>query len=115
MGKGIGAGSKMAGYRAGMAADSNASKAYAQAQQDWLGMLTDNSAAGLAFQERQAGEQNWLRSLLMDRDDVQNRERNAALDRILNRETRAYKRRAEDSVAQANREAMMASAIFGGL
>lgn len=112
MGKGIRAGSKMADYRAGLAADAEAGKAYAQGQQDWLNLLSENKGADLAFQERQAGEQGWLRDLLLDRDNVQNRERMAAYKRKVDWELAAYKRRVEEQLAKEKEEEIMSSAFF---
>lgn len=111
VGKGVGAGGKMAAYRSGVTGDSEAGKAYAQAQQDWLGLLSDQQGANLGFQERQAAEQNWLRDALLSMQNTQNRERNEAYDRILGYETRMYKIRAEDKVAAANRAAMIVGSI----
>lgn len=92
MGKGVQAGSKMSDFRAGLLADAEAGKGYAQAQQDALNMYAGQAAPELEFQERLAGEQGWLRDLLLDRDDVRNRERMAAYKRYADRELQRYDR-----------------------
>ena len=112
VGKGVGAGSNMAGYRAAMLGSAEASKAQAQAQQELLNRFSDEQSAELTFQERQAGEQGWLRDLLLDRDDIQNRERMSAYKRKADVEIGRFKRRVDDSVAQANREAEFWSSLL---
>lgn len=111
-GKGVRAGSKQAAYRAGMAADTEAGKAYAQAQQDLLNRYADQSAATLQFQERQAGEQGWLRDLLLDRTDTLAQERKAAYKRKADVDIGDYQRRVDDAVARDRRQAEIAAALL---
>lgn len=111
-GKGVQAGSKMADYRAGLLADTEAGKAYAQSQQDMLNRYSDNASANLLFQERQAGEGGWLRDLLLDRDDTRTQERKAAYKRKADVDIGDYERRVEDAVARDRREAEIWSSML---
>lgn len=111
-GPGIRAGSKQSAYRAGLLADSSAAKGYAQAQQDVFNQYADRASANLLFQERQAGEQGWLRDLLLDRDDVRTQERKAAYKRRADVMTGDFQRAVEDAVAAKNREVEIASSII---
>jgi hypothetical protein len=112
MAPGVRAGSAMANYRAGIQADAEAGKAFAQAQQDQLNRYSNDASSVLQFQERQAGEQGYLRDLLLDRDDVRNRERMAAYKRFANVELDAYQRRVEEAIAQEKRNAMIWSSLL---
>lgn len=111
-GKGIQAGSKQNAYRAGLVADTEAGKAYAQAQQDQLNRYADQASADLQFQERQAGEQGWLRDLLLDRTDTLTQERKAAYKRKADVDIGDYQRRVDDAVARDRREAEIWSALL---
>lgn len=111
-GKGIGAGGKMSGYRAGLLADAEAGKAYAQAQQDVLNRYGDQASANLLFQERQAGEQGWMRDLLLDRKDTLQQERKAAYKRKADWDMRDYQIRVDDAVARDRREAEIWSSLL---
>lgn len=111
-GKGVRAGSKMSGYRAGLLADTEASKAYAQAQQDSFNRYADQASANLLFQERQAGEQGWLRDLLLDRRDILTQERKAAYKRKADVDIGDYQRRVDDAVARDRREAEIWSSLL---
>lgn len=111
-GKGIRAGSKQSAYRAGLLADTEASKAYAQAQQDQLNRYGDQSAATLQYQERQAGELGWLRDLLLDRTDTLMQERKSAYKRKADVDIGDYQRRVDDAVARDRREAEIWSALL---
>jgi len=111
-GKGIRAGGKQSAYRAGLLADTESGKAYAQAQQDQLNRYADQSASRLLFQERQAGEQGWLRDLLLDRLDTQMQERKAAYKRKADIDIRDYQIRVDDAVARDRREAEIWSSLL---
>jgi hypothetical protein len=67
-GQGVRAGSKMANYRAGVAADQQASQQFAKAQQASLAGMGDMADARFQYQANTADEMNRLRSLLLDRD-----------------------------------------------
>lgn len=110
--KGVGAGGKMSAFRAGLLADSESSKAYAQAQQDMLNANADRSAANLLFQERQAGESGWLRDLLLDREDIRTQERKSAYKRKADVDIGDYERRVQDAVARDRRQAEIVSAML---
>lgn len=112
VGKGIQAGSNMAGYRADMQARSEGSKAYAQAQQDQLNRLMGQASPNLQFQERQAAEQGYLRDLLLDRDDILTRERMAAMKRFAEEQLSDFARDTEDAVAESKRRAEIARALL---
>lgn len=112
MGKGVGAGSKMSDFRAGLLADAEAGKGYAQAQQDALNMYAGQAAPELEFQERMAGEQGWLRDLLLDRDDIRTRERMAAYKRYADRELQRYDRKMLNAQQKWENEATIMSALF---
>ena len=111
-GKGIRAGGKQSAYRAGLLADAEAGKGYAQAQQDQLNRYGDQSASRLLFQERQAGEQGWLRDLLLDRLDTQMQERKASYKRKADVDIRDYQIRVDDAVARDRREAEIWSSLL---
>jgi hypothetical protein len=111
-GKGIQAGSKQSGYRAGLLADANASKAFAQAQQDQLNRYSDQAASKLLFQERQAGESGWIRDLLLDKLDTQMNERKSAYKRKADVDIRDYQIRVDDAVARDRREAEIWSSML---
>jgi hypothetical protein len=110
--KGVQAGAKGSAYRAGLLADTEASKAYAQSQQDQLNRFSDKSSADLQFQERQAGEQGWLRDLLLDRTDTLTQERKASYKRKADVEIGGYQRRVDDAVARDRREAEILSSLL---
>lgn len=111
-GQGVRAGSKQANYRAALQADSEANKGYAQAQQDLFNQHATDAGANLLFQQNLAGEQGWLRDLLLDRDDTRNRERMAVFKRKVDFELAAYQRRTEDAVARDRRKAQEAAAFW---
>ncbi len=111
-GRGVQAGGKMASYRAGLQADTEAAKSYAQAQQDLLNRYAQDASAELLFQERQAGEQGWLRDLLLDRDDVRTQERKAAYKRKADVDMNDYQIRVDDAVARDRREAEIWSSLL---
>jgi hypothetical protein len=111
-GKGVQAGSKNSAYRAGLLADTESSKNYAQAQQDLLNRYSGNATADLLFQERQAGEQGWLRDLLLDRDDVRTQERKAGYKRFADTKTANFQRAVDDAIAAKNREVEIMSSLF---
>jgi hypothetical protein len=110
-GKGIGAGGQMAAYRSGVQADTEASKAYAQAQQDLLTQFSDSASADLQFQERLAGEKGWVRDLLLGRDQTQTRERMAGYKRFVDANLADYERMIKEAVAAKARQ----TTILGGL
>lgn len=110
-GKGVGAGGKMQAYRSGLMGDSESSKAYAQAQQETLNKFSDASSADLQFQERLSGERGWVRDLLMDRDETQNRERMSSYKRFADVNLADYERKIKEAIAKERRE----TEILGGL
>ena len=112
IGKGIGAGSKMAAYKAGVQADTEASKPLAQAKQDQLDMYMGQAAPELQFQERQAAEQGYLRDLILDRDDILNRERMAAFKRFADEQLSDLARNTEDAAAESKRRAQFWSSLL---
>ena len=111
-GKGIRAGGKMEAYRAGVQGQAQASKAYAQAQQDLLNRLADQRAAELQFQERLSGERGWMRDLKMDVDNINTRMAMNAYKEFADVELAEKEREAKRIVNAANREATMMSALF---
>jgi len=112
MGPGIRAGSKMEQYRAGTRADAEALRGYSEAQQEMSQQAMQDSMADLMYQERLSGEQAWIRDLLLDRDDTQNRDRMAAYKRRADVLIGNYKRDIDDAVAARKREAMLLSALI---
>lgn len=110
-GKGVRAGGKMAAYKAGVQADTEAAKGYAQAQQDMLTKFSDQASADLQFQERLAGEKGWVRDLLLGRDQTLNRERMAAYKRFVDVNLSDYERMIKEAVAAKARQ----TTILGGL
>ena len=112
VGKGIRAGSNMAAYKAGVQADTEASKALAQSRQDDLDRLMGQYSPELQFQERQAAEQGYLRDLILDRDDILNRERMAAFKRFADAELANFARHTEDAAAESKRRAQFWSSLL---
>ena len=110
-GPGVRAGSAMANYRSGIQADSEASKAYAQAQQDMLNRTSDKSASDMQFQERLSGERGWMRDLMLDNDNTVNKERMAAMKRFADLNLGDFERKTKEAVAAEARK----TEILGGL
>ena len=110
-GKGVQAGGKMQAYRSGLMADSESTKYYAQAQQDYLNKLGERSAADLQFQERLSGERNWIQDLLLDRDQSQAKERMSGYKRMADVRLGEYERRIKEAIAAERRK----TTILGGL
>lgn len=65
--KGVGAGTQMDAYRAGMQADTEAAKGYAQAQRSLFDQLTANADSRLSYETNRAGEESGIRELLLSR------------------------------------------------
>jgi hypothetical protein len=111
-GRGIRAGSAMQNYRAGMQGDSEAIRNIAEGQQEMAEQAMSDSQADLLYQERLAGEQAWIRDLLLDRDDIQNRDRMATYKRRADVLLGDYKRKIDDAIAARKREAMLLSSLL---
>lgn len=67
---GIGAGSRMNRYRAGLEADRRAADQYGRAQQSILDGLANNAESQFQYQNNQADELNKLRALMLDRSRI---------------------------------------------
>ena len=67
---GVGAGSRMNRYRAGLEADRRAAEQYGQAQQSMFENLANNAESGFQYQNNQADELNRLRALMLDRSRI---------------------------------------------
>ena len=111
MGPGIQAGSKMAAYRSGVQADTEAAKGYATAQQQLLDKSSEAPSANLQFQERYAGEKGWMRDLLLDRDQTRNQERMSSYKRVVDTNLAEYERQIKEAIAAQQRQ----TEILGGL
>ena len=109
--KGVGAGSRGAAYRAGLQADTEASKSLAQAQQDRLTKYSDNASADLQFQERLSGERGWVRDLLLDRDETRNKGQMADYKRFVDLNLGDFERKINEAIAGKQRQ----TTILGGL
>ena len=110
-GKGVQAGGKMQAYRSGIMGDSEASKGYAQAQQEMLNKFSDGPAADLQFQERLSGERGWVRDLLLDCDETRNRDYMSAYKRVADVNLGDYERKIKEAIAAERRK----TEILGGL
>jgi len=110
-GKGIAAGGKMAAYRSGIQGDTEASKGYAQAQQDKLTKFTDNASADMQFQERLSGERGWVRDLLLDRDETRNKGHMADYKRFVDLNLGSFERQIQEAIAAKQRQ----TTILGSL
>ena len=77
-----------------------------------MNRYAQEASAELLFQERQAGEQGWLRDLLLDRDDVLTQERKAAYKRKADVDMNDYQIRVDDAVARDRREAEIWSSLL---
>lgn len=111
-GQGVRAGGRMQAYRAGVQADTEAAKGYAQAQQDMMDNRADNSTAALQFQERLSGERGWLRDLLLDRDESLNKERMASYKRFVDVNLADMERKIKEAVAAQARQTELMSALL---
>jgi len=111
-GKGVGAGGAMQAYKAGVQADAEAGKSYAQAQQEVLNKLADAPAANLQFQERLSGERAWLQDLLLDRDETQLRERMASYKRMKDVNLGQYERAIKEAIAAERRKTTIMGALI---
>jgi hypothetical protein len=69
-GRGIGAGSKMLRYRAGIESDKASQDAFSKAQAAMAEQAMDEGNANLQFQSGRADEANRLRALMLDRSRV---------------------------------------------
>lgn len=69
-GRGIGAGSKMLRYRAGIEGDRASQEQFAKAQAAMGDEALANANANLQFRSNQADEANRMRSLMLDKDRV---------------------------------------------
>ena len=67
---GVGAGSRMSRYRAGIEADRRAGEQYVASQQSLLENLANASESRFQYQSNQADELNKLRSLMLDRNRI---------------------------------------------
>lgn len=110
-GKGVGAGGAMQAYRSGVMGDTEASKAYAQAQQEMFNRFSEQPTANLQFQERLSGERGWMRDLLLDKDQTLNRERMSAYKRFVDVNLGDYERKIKEAIAAERRK----TEIMGGL
>lgn len=109
---GVRAGSQMQAYRSGMQAGAEASKAYAQAQQDSLNRMAGNASADLQYQSRLAGERGWVRDLLLDQKDVQSRERLSAYKRFSDVNLAAFERYVKEAQAEQRRMTTIMGALL---
>jgi hypothetical protein len=107
-GKGVGAGGAMQAYKAGVQADAEAGKSYAQAQQEVLNKLADAPAANLQFQERLSGERAWL----LDKDETQLRERMAGYKRMKDVNLGQYERAIKEAIAAERRKTTIMGALI---
>lgn len=102
-GQGVRAGSRMGNYRAGMLADQQAAQQFARAQQSEMERAGDAADSRFQYQAGMADEQNRLRSLLLDRDRVeQNFSLNERGDRFES-DLHARRLRAERQAARQRR------------
>ena len=67
---GIGAGSQMAQYRAGLEADRRSADQYGRSQQALFDSLSNDSESRFEFENNRADETNKLRALMLDRNRV---------------------------------------------
>lgn len=111
-GNGIRAGSNMQAFRSGVMADAQAGKAYAQAQQDMMNRMAGKSSADLQYQERLSGERGWIRDLLLDQSDVQNRERLSAYKRFSDVNLAAMERYVKEAQAAQRRQTVIMGALM---
>lgn len=67
---GIGAGSRIRQYRAGIEADRRAGEQFARSQQSLAGALANDAESRFAFESSRAEELNQLRELMLDRNRI---------------------------------------------
>lgn len=67
---GVGAGSRMSRYRAGLTADRSAAEQYGRAQQSIFEGLANNAESQFQYQNNQADELNRLRALMLDKNRI---------------------------------------------
>jgi hypothetical protein len=67
---GVGAGSRMSRYRAGLEADRRAAEQYGRGQQSMFENLASDAEGRFQYQNNQADELNKLRALMLDRNRI---------------------------------------------
>lgn len=113
--QGVQAGNRLQQYSSGMMGDAEAAKAIAEANKTRMTGVAENAAANLAFQERQAGEQGWLRDLTLDRDDVNYRRQMADFKREVDRQLAMRQREVDNAISARQRESMIMSGLMRGM
>lgn len=113
--QGVQAGNKMQGYSSGMMGNAASAQAIGDAQRQRLTAFAENASARLGFQERQAGEQGWLRDLMLDRDDVNTRTQMADYKRETDRQLAMRQREVDNAISARQREAMIMSSLMRGM
>lgn len=99
---GVGAGSRMTRYRAGLESDRRAAEQYGRAQQSIFENLANNTESQFQYQSNQADELNRLRALMLDRNRIdQNFDLTARGDRF---DSELFKRRLDAEAYQAAKQ-----------
>lgn len=111
--KGTGAGTQMDAYRAGMQADTEASKGYARAQRSLFDQLTANSDAQLAYQTNRAGEESSIRDLLLSRKQTDQGNELDLREIEINRRLQDRQREVENESRRLARNATMGGMFMG--
>lgn len=112
-GRGVGAGSRMAQYQAGMQADQASQDQYAAATKADLSAMADRPESRFAYQKNVADEQRSLRSLLLDGDKMKQAYNLAARGDTIDTALQASKLRAEKYAAEQQRRGSFLSSILG--
>lgn len=99
---GVGAGSRMSRYRAGLEADRRGAEQYGKAQQSIFENLANNTESQFQYQSNQADELNRLRALILDRNRIdQNFDLTLRGDRF---DSELFKRRLDAEAYQAAKQ-----------
>lgn len=112
-GRGIGAGSKLSLYNAGMKADRESQDQYDAATKSDLAALADRPEARFLYQKNAAEEQKSLRSLLLDKDSTQQKFDISRVNDAIEANFQSRKIRAEQYAAQQQRKANWLGTLLG--
>lgn len=111
--RGIGAGSKMSAFRAGLMADADAFKARAAASQAQQDSMIGNAEAMQAYQRNQAEEDAGIRSLLTNRLGTDQKFAMDQRELTIGQMLQQRQRRVENEAADRRRGATMGGMLMG--
>ncbi|NBU79454.1 MAG: hypothetical protein EBS50_10370 [Sphingomonadaceae bacterium] len=111
--KGIGAGTQLDAYRAGIQADNEAAKGYANAQRSLFDQMTANADARFAYETNRAGEESSIRDLLLNRKSTDQANELELRDLEIQRKLQERQRAVENESRRLARNASMGGMLMG--